>query len=67
MKIYQQTNSENYHIGQVAELTPGAIDTAAPEYDKAAEKAKWDGTAFSSLSSVSNLTTNHFAKGRWYV
>lgn len=40
---YQQTDSQGFHIGQVAELTPGAIDTEAPIYNKATEKAKWDG------------------------
>ena len=41
--IYQQTDSKGFHIGQVAELAPGAIDTTAPVYDKTTEKAKWDG------------------------
>ena len=46
MKIYQQINSQGFHIGTSAHADwaedKGAIDTDAPVYDKAAERARWD-------------------------
>ena len=46
MKIYQQINSQGFHIGTSAHdgwaEDKGAIDTDAPEYDKATERARWD-------------------------
>ena len=49
MKIYQQINSQNFHIGVSAHdewsEAKGAIDTNAPEYDRKTHKARWDADA----------------------
>jgi hypothetical protein len=47
MKIYQQINSEGFHIGTSAneewfKNNMGALDVETPVYDKTKEKAKWD-------------------------
>ena len=47
MKIYQQINSQNFHIGTSANEdwlinNMGALDVEAPVYDETKEKAKWD-------------------------
>ena len=46
MKIYQQINSQRFHIGTSAHdgwaEDKGAIDTDAPEYDRKTERARWD-------------------------
>lgn len=46
-KIYQQIDSQSFHIGTSANeewllKEIGALDVDAPVYDKATEKAKWD-------------------------
>lgn len=46
-KIYQQIDSQSFHIGTSANeewflKEMGALDVDAPEYDKSTEKAKWD-------------------------
>lgn len=49
MKIYQQINSQGFHIGTSAHddwaEDRGAIDTDAPKYDKSTERARWDADA----------------------
>ena len=47
MKIYQQIDSQNFHIGTSANEDwfinkIGALDVEAPVYDPLKEKAKWD-------------------------
>ena len=46
MKIYQQTDSNGFHIGTSAHddwaESKGAIDTDAPEYDRKTHRARWD-------------------------
>jgi hypothetical protein len=47
MKIYQQIDSQSFHIGTSANEEwflkgMGALDVEAPVYDKTKEKAKWD-------------------------
>lgn len=46
-KIYQQIDSQSFHIGTSANEEwflndMGALDVDAPVYDRAKEKAKWD-------------------------
>ena len=45
MKIYQQTNTQGFHIGTSAHddwvESKGAIDTDAPEYNPSTHKARW--------------------------
>ena len=40
IKIYQQLDWNNFHIGTNADLVPGAIDIEAPIYDSSTHKAK---------------------------
>lgn len=44
--IYQQINSQQFHIGTSAHddwaEDKGAIDITAPNYDSATQKARWD-------------------------
>ena len=46
-KIYQQTNSQGFHIGTSANEEwflndMGALDVEAPQYDRNTHRAKWD-------------------------
>lgn len=45
MKIYQQIDSNLFHIGTSAHGSdwPGALDVHPPIYDRSKERAKWDG------------------------
>ena len=47
IKIYQQIDSQGYHIGTSANeewflKKMGALDVEAPVYDSSTHKAKWD-------------------------
>ena len=41
IKIYQQIDSQSFHIGTNADLVPGALDIESPVYDSTTHKAKW--------------------------
>jgi len=47
IKIYQQVNSQGFHIGTSANYdwfinNLGALDVETPIYDKKKERARWD-------------------------
>ena len=58
IKIYQQIDSQGFHIGTSANENwfinnMGALDVEAPVYDKKTQKAKWDKETKSWVTQIS--------------